>query len=198
LISVSSSAVSTQDLSQLIRGIQQRDHNTLSDVYRKYYPLVFGYIKKHGGLETDAKDVFQESIIVIYNLIQADQFEIKTDFGSFLIGVAKRIWLKKIRRDTIHERFVAYSVPTETTEDHPSDVELEGEMELALIRKHILNLGEECQKVLMMSAEGLSNEEIAEQLGYKSEKIVRTKKYKCKEALIQMIKSDPEFKERAL
>jgi RNA polymerase sigma factor (sigma-70 family) len=197
LFSVSLSAVSTQNLGQLIRGIQDRDHKTLSEIYRQYYPLVLGYIKRHGGNDSDAKDAFQESLIVIFKLIQSNELDIKTDFGTYINGIAKRIWLKKIRRDTIHERFVMQSHP-ETTEDHPSDVELEGEMELALIRKHILCLGEECRKVLIMSAEGISNEEIAEKLGYKSEKIVRSKKYKCKEALIQLIKSDPEFKRKAL
>lgn len=157
---------------------------------------MLGYIKRHGGNENDAKDTFQESLMVIFKLIQSEQLDIKTDFGSFLNGIAKRIWLNKIRQDSIHSRFVTSSNP-ETFEDHPSDVELEGEMELNLIRKHIVKLGEECRKVLMMSAEGISNEEIAEKMGYKSEKIVRTKKYKCKEALIQLIKSDPQFKQMA-
>jgi RNA polymerase sigma factor (sigma-70 family) len=185
--------VSIRNLEQLIKGIQQRDHKTLSDIYKHYYPLVKGYIIRNGGTENDAKDIFQESLIVVFKLIQAGTLDINTDFGTYLSGIAKRIWLKQIRDGMIHERFVNQSNP-ETTEDHPSDVELEGELELSLIRKHILKLGEECRKVLMMSAEGISNEEIAVKLGYKSEKIVRSKKYKCKDALIQLIKSDPQFK----
>lgn len=187
--------MSIQSLEQLIKGVQQRDHKTLTEIYKQFYPLVLGFVIKHGGEESDSKDVFQESLIIIFKLIQAEQLEIKTDFGTFILGIAKRIWLKKIRRDLIHERFVNLSDP-EIMEDHPSEVELEGEMEMGLIRKHVLNLGEECRKVLMMSAEGITNEKIALQLGYKSEKIVRTKKYKCKEALIQLIKSDPQFKQQ--
>jgi RNA polymerase sigma factor (sigma-70 family) len=182
---------------QIIIGIKQRDHKILTRIYKDFYPLVAGYIRKQGGSETDAKDIFQEALIVIYKLLEENEKEIINDFGSYLMGISKRIWFKQIRQSEIHERYVNQSDKS-FFEDHPSDVELENELELALIRKHILKLGEECQKVLLWSAEGMSSQEIAEKLNYKSDKIVNSKKYKCKEALIEMIKNDPDFKNKDL
>ncbi|MBN2484779.1 MAG: sigma-70 family RNA polymerase sigma factor [Bacteroidales bacterium] len=185
--------MSKQSLEQLIIGIQRRDNKTLAEIYKQYFPLVAHYVTRNGGTNSDAKDVFQEAIVIVYKLVQANELKIKSDFGPYLTGIAKRIWMNQLRRESIHERFVQQS-DTELIEDHPSDAVIEGETELALIRKHILNLGEECQKVLLMSSEGITNEKIADTLGYKSEKIVRTKKYKCKDLLIKLIKSDPKFK----
>jgi RNA polymerase sigma factor (sigma-70 family) len=185
--------VGKQKLNQIISGIKARDHQTLSNLYRDYYPKVLGYIMSKGGGGDDAKDVFQEAIIVIYKQIENKQLEIKQDFGSFIIGIAKRLWLKHLRANDIHSRFVQQLNP-QKTEDHPSDVELENEMELYLIRKYILKLGVDCRNILMWSAEGITNEEIAVKMKYKSEKTVRTKKYKCKSTLIGMIKNDPNSK----
>lgn len=182
----------TNQLNQLISGFKARDHNTLKSVYKQFYPKVLGYIISKGGNEHDAKDVFQESIIVIYKLIDGEKLDIQEDFGSFLIGISKRIWLKHLRSLDIHDRFVQQSNPL-TSEDHPSDIELENEHELNLIRKYILKLGIDCRNILMWSAEGESNDEIAIRMKYKSEKTVRTKKYKCKITLLEMIKKDPNF-----
>lgn len=181
------------ELGTLLEGLRKRDHKVLSKIYSQYYPLILSYVLHNSGVESDAKDIFQEAIIVVYKLTESKEFTINENFGSFLMGIAKRIWLKQIRQHTIHEKFVDQSEKN-GFEEQPSELELENEHELNLIRKHIVNLGEDCRKVLMWSAEGVKNEEIAKRLGYKSEKVIRTKKYKCKEALIKMIKQDPNFK----
>lgn len=184
------------ELVTLFEGLRKRDRKVLSEIYSQYYPLILGYVLRNGGVESDAKDIFQEAIIVVYKLAEDKNFTITESFGSFLMGIAKRILLKQIRQSIVHEKFVDQS-EMDAYEDHPSELELENEHELHLIRKHIVNLGEDCRKVLMWSAEGLKNKEIAKKMGYKSEKVIRTKKYKCKDTLIKMIKQDPNFKASA-
>ncbi len=178
---------------QLLRGIKNRDSQTLKAVYKEFYPKVARFIAGKGGSAEDAKDIFQESLMVVYKLSLSDQLTIETDFGNYLIGIAKRIYFKQIRQKEIHHRYVDGSEKT-FSEDHPSDVEIENEIEQHLIRNYLLKLGEICQKILLWSSSGIDNEEIAAKLGYKSEKIVRTKKHKCKSSLIAMIKEDPFFK----
>ncbi len=104
------------------------------------------------------------------------------------------IWLKILRSRKIHDKNISYIKESEPAY-HPAEKQIDDELEMRLFRKHFLKLGEECQKVLQMSLDGVSYEEIAKKMGYKSEKIVRNKKYKCKEALIKMIKKDPEYKD---
>lgn len=170
-----------------------RDEKVLRSIYKDYYPKVLGYILKNGGSEDDARDIFQEALIVIYKLIEKDELDIKVDFASFLIGVAKRIFLNQIRSKGVHERFLQKET-FDFYEDHPSDQQLENEHELNLIRKHIVKLGDECRNILLWSAEGLSNTEIAEKSGFKNEHSLRNKKAKCKKALLEMIKKDPNYR----
>lgn len=175
-----------------IDGIKRRDQDVLKTVYKDYYPKVLGYILKCGGSKDDAKDIFQEVILAIYKLVDTNKLVVNQDFGSYVVGIAKRLYGKQINKERIHDRYVNQEDP-EYLEDHPSDLQLENERELQLIRKYIIKLGEECRKVLMWSAQGITNTKIALKMGYKNEKTVRTKKNKCKNYLVDMIKKDPNY-----
>lgn len=180
-------------LQDIIKGLKSRDEYVLKYIYKEHYSKVLGYVLKNGGNEDDAKDFFQESIIIIYKLVDKDELKIQTDFGSYLVGVAKRLYLLQIRDQQIHNRYVEKQDQS-VFEEHPADEVLENELQLGLIRKYIVKLGEDCRKILMWSAEGISNLKIAEKLKFKTEHSLRTKKYKCKQFLLKMIKKDPVYR----
>jgi len=181
-------------LGQIIEGIKNRDNKVLTFVYKEVFPAVRYYVISNGGTQDDAKDVFQESIIIAFKQISEDSIEIKTSFDAYLYGMSRLIWLKLLRNKKIHEKSISQLNDSEP-DYHPADKLIDDELEMRLFRKHFLRLGKECQKVLKMSLDNTPYEEIAKELDYKSEKIVRNKKYKCKEALIKMIKEDPEYKD---
>ena len=180
-------------LGQIIEGIRNRDNQVLTAVYREIFPVVRYYVINNGGNQDDAKDVFQESIIIAFKQINQNNFELKSGFDSYLYGIARLVWLKILRNRSIHKRNIDKIEEPEFNYDTP-DYLIEEELELRLFRKYFLKLGTECQKVLRLISDGIPYDKIAEEMGYKSEKIVRNKKYKCKEALIKMIKSDREYK----
>ena len=180
-------------LGQIIEGIRNRDNKVLTSVYKEIFPVVRYYVINNGGNQEDAKDVFQESIIIAYKQISQNNFELKSGFDSYLYGISRLVWLKILRNKSIHKRNIDKIEETELSYDI-SDTIIEEDLELRLYRKHLLRLGSECQKLLKLISENVPYPKIAEEMGYKSEKIVRNKKYKCKETLIKMIKSDPEYK----
>lgn len=179
-------------LGQIIEGIKTRDNKVLTFIYKEVFPAVRYYVVSNGGSHDDAKDVFQESIIIAFKQISEDNIEIKTSFDAYLYGMARLIWLKLLRSKKIHEKNISIIKESETNY-HPAEKLIDDELEMRLFRKHFLRLGKECQKVLQLSIDNVPYEEIAKIMGYKSEKIVRNKKYKCKEALIKMIREDPEY-----
>jgi RNA polymerase sigma factor (sigma-70 family) len=179
-------------LGQIIEGIQKRDNNVLTVIYKDLFPKVRFYVTRHGGSKDDAKDVFQESIIIIFKQIENNSLVIKGDFEAYLYGIARLVWLKTLRNKEIHNRNITQIEEPENP-SYNADQVIEEELELRLFRKHFMSLGAECQKVMQLVTEGIPYEKIAEIMGYKSEKIVRNQKYKCKETLIQLIKNDPEY-----
>lgn len=180
-------------LGQIIDGIKNRDNQVLTSIYRELFPVVRYYVINNGGSHDDAKDVFQESIIIAYKQVNQNNFELKSGFDSYLYGISRLVWLKILRNRSIHKRNIDKLEEPELNYSLPDHI-VEEELELRLFRKYFQKLGKECQKVLKLIADGISYDQIAKEMEYKSEKIVRNKKYKCKETLIKMIKSDPEYK----
>jgi RNA polymerase sigma factor (sigma-70 family) len=179
-------------LGEIIDGIQKRDNKVLTLIYKELFPGISNYILNNGGSSDDAKDVFQESIIIIFRQIEDNKLDIKTGFDSYLYGIAKLIWLKVLRSRDIHNRSIAQLQESEIAY-HPADELIDDDLELRFFRKHFLEMGAEGQKLLKLSASDLSNDTIAKMLGYKNEQVVRNLKYKFKEKLIDKIKSDPEY-----
>jgi RNA polymerase sigma factor (sigma-70 family) len=178
---------------QIIDGIRKRDNRILTLIYKELFPVVRYYVMSNGGTPDDAKDVFQESIIVIFKQISLNSFEIKTGFEAYLYGVSRLVWLKTLRNRATHDRSIL-QIEEPDSSYLPSENMVEEDIEMRLFRKHFLKLGADCQKLLRLVTEGTSYDEIALLMGYKSEKIVRNKKYKCKESLIRMIQDDPEYR----
>lgn len=162
-------------------------------MYRDLFPVVRYYVLNNKGNQDDAKDVFQESIIIAYKQITENNFIPKSGFDAYLYGISRLVWLKILRNRSIHNRSIEKMEVTDFSYNMPEQI-IEDELEMRLFRKYYLKLGNECQQVLKLISENVPYEQIAETMGYKSEKIVRNKKYKCKEALIKMIKNDPEFR----
>ena len=64
-------------------------------LYKKYFITVCKYISKRGGSLEDAKDVFQDTIVVYYEklLNQSEGRKIIND--TYLVGIAKILWIRK-------------------------------------------------------------------------------------------------------
>jgi hypothetical protein len=62
-----------------------------------------------------------------------------------------------------------------------------------LYQLHFLNLSEDCQKVLQLFLKKISLREIANIMGYKTEKYAKTRKFNCKEELKTRILNDPNY-----
>ena len=176
---------------EYLKGIAENDLSILKKIYAESLPEVIKYVQKNSGSIDDAKDVFQEGILVIFKKVKANALELTTPFHVFLFMVCKRIWLKKIKK----------SYKKEVTLDEVKEFSIEENLEdnfiktrkWTLFNKKFSQLAEECRKVLKMLFNGRSGKEIAEAMGY-TEEYAKRKKYKCKLSLTDLIKKDPEYK----
>lgn len=176
---------------QYLRGIAENDFSVLQKIYEESLPEVIKYIKRNSGTLDDAKDVFQEGILVIYKKVKTDNLELTTSFHVFLFSVCKRIWLKKLKRKSRSE--LSLEDDWDVGFEEAFEEEFIKNRKWKLFNKKFQSLAEECKKVLKMLFNGHSGQEIAKKMGY-TEEYAKRKKYKCKQSLTKLIKSDPEFK----
>jgi hypothetical protein len=64
---------------------------------------------------------------------------------------------------------------------------------MAIYKRTLLRIPEDCQKILRLTAQDISSREIAHQLGFRSEGYVRKRRHFCKEYLVNRIKEDPDY-----
>jgi len=185
--------VAKQESHDFIKGIKNRDNKILKIIYKEHFSLVKSFIVKNSGTIDDARDVFQEAIIVIYRYTKKDDFKINCSFETFLYSICRTIWLnnlrnKKIRTDKLDDirEYITFSAS--------DNEQIEESAEYKLYQKHFQKLGDECKKLLQLFYDKVPYKEIAKQMKYSSIGLVKKKKFKCKEFLLKSIREDPEFK----
>ncbi len=180
----------------LLEGIKLNDSDTLEYIYKKFYPSIRNFVILNSGTEDDAKDIFQESVIVIYRRVKTEKsFTISCSIKTYLYSISKNLWLKELESRKIERENLKNTEEFESTDceiDEP--VTTTQEDRFKLYQSHYLCLSKDCQKVLRLFMEKVPLKEIAQIMGYASEKYAKKRKYQCKEILVKRIQNDPYFK----
>lgn len=178
----------------LLEGIRLHDSDTLEYIYKKFYPAVRAFINNNSGNDDDARDVFQEAIVVLYRKVNDESFVLTSSFKTYVYAIVKHLWLKELEsRKTSGVKLQVegeFEVANETIERSMFDPK---SVRFRLYQRHFLTLSEDCQKVLKLFFAKQSYKEISQIMGFGSEKYAKKRKFQCKEILIKKIKNDPEF-----
>jgi RNA polymerase sigma factor, sigma-70 family len=173
----------------IINGVRNQDDKVLNWLYDNYFQTVKNHVLGNSGSDEDVSDVFQDTIIVLYNQITDDNLHLTTDLKGYFFGIARNVWSAQLRKKqkTIELKI---DVPEEEGTEEQSDPILE-----RIISRVFQKLKPDQQMVLNLFSDGLSYEEIALKMNLKNEVYARRKKYMCKEALLELMKEDPEYQE---
>lgn len=173
----------------IIDGLLKQDDKILNWLYDNYLQSVRNHVLKNNGSEDDVSDVFQDSIIILYKQITDDNLNLTTDLKGYFFGIARNIWSAHLRKKQKTVELVV-DVAEEEEIDWINDPTLE-----RIASRSFQKLKPDQQKMLNLFYEGHSYEEIATQMNLKNEIYARRKKYLCKEALMEIVKEDPEYQE---
>ncbi|HQG63847.1 MAG TPA: sigma-70 family RNA polymerase sigma factor [Bacteroidales bacterium] len=173
----------------IIEGIRNQDDTTLNWLYNNYYNTVSKHILKNNGVSDDVSDVFQDTIIVLYNQITDGTLNLTSDLKGYFFGIARNIWNTQLRkkRKTVELELDLLQEP-EIEEDNDRMFE-------RIVNRAFQKLKPDSQAVLNLYYEGCSYDEIAVKMNLKNEGYARRKKYLSKEALMEMVYKDPEYQE---
>ena len=169
---------------EFIEGLKHNNDVVLRALYKKYYNLVLKYVVNNSGNSEVAQDIYQETIIVLYESIQKPSYELHCQLQTFIFSIAKRLWLKQLRGNTHLKRF------NEGEEDDLVDVtdeltdHFKKESDIEKMNAGLEHLGEPCKTLLKdFYVYRLSMDEISEKFGYTNSDNAKTQKYKCLQRL---------------
>jgi RNA polymerase sigma factor (sigma-70 family) len=173
----------------IIEGVRKQDEKILNWLYDNYLPTVKKHVLNNSGSIDDVSDVFQDTIIVLYNQITEESLNLTTDLKGYFFGIARNVWNAQLRRK---QKTVELEI------DLPEDEGLEEQADPTLERivaRVFQMLKPDEQLVLRLFSEEKSYEDIAVTMNLKNETYARRKKYLSKETLLELLKDDPEYQE---
>lgn len=173
--------MSDQEIVNRVRG---GCGEVVSFLYDKYYKMGINIVMKNNGNIHDARDVYQEAVLIMWQKIIVDDFILSAKLGTFFYGICNNLWLKELSR---RRRYSEEDV-SEIIESSPPTIESEEIKNI--IHDSLKNLSESDRKILSyFYIENKTMEEIGNILGYSNPNSAKVKKFRAKEALSEIIKS---------
>lgn len=169
---------------QYLIALRKGDNLLLKELYSKFSPQVVSWVKKNNGSMSDAKDIFQEALIALYNKACDPDFVLSYPIGGLIFQICKNKWIDQIRKKT-KESEVRILEKERYESEQPNTSAIE-QIEEEEIRQNNLNaafekLSELCQKLLRAVSEGISSKDIAVQLAMNDVNTVYRRKNACVE-----------------
>lgn len=167
----------------LLIGLAKGESKATAFLYRKYRKPILLWLRTRGCDEHDAEDIFQEAILVLYSKAQEDAFRLQCQLSTYLLAVAKHIWLKKNRQ----QQKQSTDANTDLVEQNADlivdeDVEYHQERELLFTKMAAAldTLGSPCNALLKaFYYQKKSMQQITVEMGYSNMETTKNLKYKC-------------------
>jgi RNA polymerase sigma factor (sigma-70 family) len=163
----------------LLEGLAGSDKKAVETIYQENFNMVQSLIINNNGSADDAKDIFQEAMIVLYEKVRSGSFELNCQIRTFVYSVSRRLWLKRLQQQN---RYTAPGDSMENVVVVEEDLEQHEQRntEFEMMDKAINNLGEPCKSLLeAYYLQKLTMQVIASSFGYTNADNAKNQKYKC-------------------
>ncbi len=163
----------------LLQGLARSDKKAIETIYRENYNMIQSLIINNSGSADDARDVFQEAMIVLYERVRSGSFELNCLIKTYVYSVSRRLWLKRLQQMNHYSQVTDNLQETVPVEDEIDENERINN-EFQAMAKAISSLGEPCKSLLeAYYLEKKNMQEIALSFGYTNADNAKNQKYKC-------------------
>ncbi len=163
----------------LLEGLAGDDKTAVEIIYSRNYQMIQSMIINNSGTADDARDIFQEAMIVLYEKANSGSFELHCQIKTYLYSVARRLWLKRLQQMQRFSGEMAVVEETVQVEEEIEDHEQKN-LEFAVMEKAMMGIGEPCKSLLeAFYIQKRSMSDIAGDFGYTNSDNAKNQKYKC-------------------
>ncbi len=172
------------DLYQLLLN---NDDTAYKEIYKSHYAFVKSYVLKNSGDEDEVKDLFQDSIIALWDNIHAGKYvhTNETMLHGYFRNICRFKWLEILRAKG-KTKSISDNEDFDIEGDESTLNELIKRDEIKEFNNIFSSQSEKCREILSLFYYDKKNmKEISELTGYEISSM-RNEKYKCIEKLRQM------------
>jgi DNA-directed RNA polymerase specialized sigma24 family protein len=160
---------------------QQREEWLLK-LYTSAFPAVAQYVSRQGGTLDEAKDIFQDALVIYYEKAVAGRVQITYSEKAYLLGIAKHLWYhqQQKQKGLVSDDVLNYTELPDEELMIPSTGRLLRYLEAA---------GQKCMDMLQAFYYDKQNmHEIAQRFGLSGERSATVQKHKCLEKVRDKVK----------
>ncbi len=150
--------------------------------YSEYLSMVKSWLIKNGCSGEDADDLFQEALLVLFDKVKKDDFELNSKLSTYLLSVAKYMMYNKNRKQRGNEKISLDYVSEMEAEHVEEDIQYFEQQEKLYdnLESALIELGSPCKEILeAYYMDSMTMQDISELMSYTNANNAKTQKYKC-------------------
>jgi DNA-directed RNA polymerase specialized sigma24 family protein len=164
------------------KNTQERE-KTFAHLYEEVFPLVAGLISKQGGSFQDAKDIFQDALVIFYEKSVSGLLTVHLSEEAYLIGIAKHLWIRRFKSSSKLLSLDAFEKEITLPENY---FKMEKENRLLDLLEAT---GKKCMELLRsIYYDKQTMDEVSQAHGFSSAHSASAQKYKCIEKIKDTVK----------
>lgn len=154
------------------------------ELYQEMFPAVARFVKNQNGSLQDAKDIFQDSLIIFYEKSVGNKVEINVSREAYIMGIAKNLWLRKFNNDVVRSSITEAESLIEIPDGFYNEIN----------ESKLLNFlalaGNKCLEILTdFYYHHMSMNSVMKKFGFASQHSATVQKFKCLEKVRDIVKA---------
>lgn len=163
----------------LLKGLAKNDSKAIETIYKDNFTMVQAFILHNNGSYDDARDIFQEAMIALYEKAQSESFVLTCQIKTYVYSICRRLWLKRLQQLGRYSNQVDSLDETVPVEED-MEIHEKRNAEFAIMDRAMNSLGEPCKSLLEgYYLKKMGMQELAVEFGYTNADNAKNQKYKC-------------------
>lgn len=163
----------------LLKGLAGNDSKAIEAIYKANFNMIQAMILNNSGSYDDARDIFQEAMITLYEKAQSDSFVLTCKIQTYVYSVCRRLWLKRLQQLGRFSNKIDGIEETVAVEEDIAHHDQKN-AEFNIMHQTLGSLGEPCKSLLEgFYLKKMDMQQLAKDFGYTNADNAKNQKYKC-------------------
>jgi RNA polymerase sigma factor (sigma-70 family) len=176
---------------EIIDCLRKRQSYVVRNLSDRYMPMIKLMVYQLGGTMEDARDIFQDGLIIMLGKIDNKNFVLTCKFKTYLYCVCENLWKSVLIKRHAEANYFTRRI--DDTNDKDFTEQMDKKLFENIFYEVFETLDPSCQRILKLYWMEISPKDIADQLGF-TYGYVRKKKCESQAELILKVKNHPEYK----
>jgi RNA polymerase sigma factor (sigma-70 family) len=187
-----SAAVKEYSDNEIIECLRNRKSYVVRWLSDRYMPMIRLMVYQMGGSLEDAKDIFQDGLMIMLEKIDDKDYVLTCKFKTYLYCVCENLWKSVLAKRQAATNYLQRRVETGDNNEDFTEIQ-DNKLYEDIFYEVFETLDPVHKKILKLYWQEMSPKEIAEKLGY-TYGYVRKKKCEGQNEFISKVKMHPEYK----